>query len=517
MSIGYLDEASTTTVKEPGSGAARGSTGVMSALWADWRWSLVAVIALGVGLALGSAWLTPRGPISSGDALWTMGIGALVGVVAGVLMGSRWAILILPIVFVPVFEIARMDVVGPTVDSIHLDSMYGVIALVLGRVMHGFLLFAPLALGTIAGVALARVLGNTTARIPGAFGWVTVGVTCAALAVLAFGIARPASIAPIFGSEADPPAGSIAELATIPIGGHDQAMMIRGRDIENPVLLYLAGGPGGTDIGAMRADVSLEQRFVVATWDQRGAGKSYGALDPTDSFTLDQMVADTLEVTDYLRERFDEDKVFVVGQSWGSTLGALAVAERPDLYHAFVGIGQMVSQRETDIMFWEDTMAWATSTGRDDLAETLRRNGPPPYQEVSDYAPIVSYEHDWNAYPEFDGSNEMPSILFVPEYSFMDRINAFRGFLDTAATLYPQLQGIDFREDLPRLDVPYYMILGEHEARGRAVLANEWYDQLEAPYKESIVFAGSGHRAHFDRPGLFADVMAGVLANTGRG
>src|SRR5690606_22711880 len=184
----------------------------------------------------------------------------------------------------------------------------------------------------------------------------------------------------------------------------------------NPVLLYLTGGPGGTDLGAIRRDVTLEQDFTVVVWEQRGAGKSYAALDPTDTFTLDQLVSDAIEVTEYLRDRFDEEKIYLVGQSWGSTLGVLAAQARPDLYHAFVGVGQMVSPRETDILFWEDTLAWAEETGNVGLAETLRRNGPPPYDDLIRYDPVVSHEHDWNAYPQMDLTNEMPAILFVPEY-----------------------------------------------------------------------------------------------------
>jgi pimeloyl-ACP methyl ester carboxylesterase len=171
----------------------------------------------------------------------------------------------------------------------------------------------------------------------------------------------------------------------------------------------------------------------------------------------------------------------------------------------------MVSQRETDIMFWEDTLAWAEQTENTGLAETLRRNGPPPYENLMHYDPFIAREHDWNPYPEFDPNNEMPAILFVPEYSWMDRINAFKGFLDTVGTLYPQLQGIDFRQDAPTLEIPFYMVLGEHEARGRAVLANEWFDIVDAPVKERIIFEGAGHRAHFDNPGEFAEVMSRVV------
>jgi pimeloyl-ACP methyl ester carboxylesterase len=335
-----------------------------------------------------------------------------------------------------------------------------------------------------------------------------------ALVVVAALIARPATTPPIVGPDGGPLPGSIAELTTVRIGGHEQALMIRGRSVDSPVLLFLAGGPGGTEIGAMRADTDLEQDFVVVTWDQRGTGKSYAALDPTATLTLEQTIADTIELTDYLRQRFDEDRIYLVGQSWGSTLGVLAAQRRPELYHAFVGSGQMVSQRETDVMFWEDTLAWAERSGDEALAATLRENGPPPYDTLLLYEPALSHEHDWNPYPELDVSKEMPGNLFVVENSLMDRVNGLRGFLDTFSVLYPQLQGIDFRRDVPSLDVPVYMVAGQHEARGRAVPADEWFAALEAPSKERIVFDASGHRPNFEQPGRFAEVMRDVLSDT---
>jgi pimeloyl-ACP methyl ester carboxylesterase len=491
-----------------------GGPGVLEVLWSNRRIGLVAAVALVAGLGLLSAWVNPRGPITTTEALISMAIAFMVGVGAALATGSRWSLLAAPVVFAVVFEFARMSAVGPTVDAINLGSFYGIVAFVLGRVVHGLLVVAPMMLGTVYGVWLAGRLGKGVAATLGRFGWTVTGLATVALLALGFFIARPASTAPIVGADGEPLAGSVAELATVSIGGHDQAMMIRGRSVDNPVLLYLTGGPGGTDLGAMRRDVALEQDFTVVVWDQRGAGKSYAALDPTDTFTLGQLVADTVEVTNYLRNRFGEDRIYLVGQSWGSTLGVLAVQRRPELYHAFVGVGQMVSQRETDILFWEDTLAWAEETGNTGIAETLRTNGPPPYDNLNHYDPVISHEHDWNVYPEFDSNNEMPAILFVPEYSFMDRVNAFRAFLDTNGTLYPQLQDLDFRRDVSRLEVPVYMVLGEHEARGRAVLAEEWFEMLEAPSKQSVVFEGSGHRAHFDEPVEFAKLMIDVQHDT---
>ncbi|HSJ83186.1 MAG TPA: alpha/beta fold hydrolase [Acidimicrobiia bacterium] len=482
--------------------------------WSDWRVSLAVVVVLAAAAGLLGAWLTPRGPITTAEALTSLGAALFVGLAAGLVMGSRWSILATPVVFVVVFELARMGTVGPTVDAIDLGGFYGIVAFVLGRVFHGLLVLAPMILGSMYGVWLAGRLGSVSSAAMGGLAWTFTGALTLAMIVVAFSIARPATTAPIVGPDGETLPGSVAELVTVPIGGHDQTMLIRGRSADNPVLLYLTGGPGGTDIGALRRDVTLEQDFTVVAWDQRGAGKSYSALDPVDTFTVDSLVADTIAVTNYLRDRFDESRIYLVGQSWGSTLGVLAVEQHPELYHAFVGVGQMVSQRETDIMFWEDALAWADETGNTGLAETLRRNGPPPYQDLMLYDPFIASEHDWNVYPEFDPNTEMPAILFVPEYSWMDRINAFKGFLDTAGTLYPQLQDLDFRRDVTLLEVPVYMVLGEHEARGRAVIAREWFELLEAPYKEGIVFEGAGHRAHFDQPGRFSRVMTDILEDT---
>ena len=102
----------------------------------------------------------------------------------------------------------------------------------------------------------------------------------------------------------------------------------------------------------MRRHLSaLEKHFTVVTWDQRGSGTSYAELDLTETVSLDGYVSDTIELTNYLRDRVDKDDIYLLGQSWGTTLGVLAVQERPDLYRAFVGAVQMVSQLATDRIF----------------------------------------------------------------------------------------------------------------------------------------------------------------------
>lgn len=307
-------------------------------------------------------------------------------------------------------------------------------------------------------------------------------------------------------------------LTTAHVGGHDTGLMLRGQSAAAPVLLFLAGGPGGTERGSMRLfGKPLEHDFVVATWDQRGAGTSYGALDPTSTVTFDRAVADTIELTEQLRARFGQDRIYLVGQSYGTLLGIRAVQQRPDLFAAHVGAGQMVSPVATDRLFYDDTIALATRTGDAALLATLRRNGPPPYASVFPYEAALTYEREWNPYarePAYAAAGELPGNVLVPEYDLVQKVEAIPSFLDFFAALYPQLQDIDFRTQATRLQVPVYLLEGEHEARGRAIPAREWFDALDAPTKAWVDIPSAGHRPNFEQPDRFAEVMHTVLAET---
>ena len=468
-----------------------------------------------LAFALGSAWFTPRGPLTPSQALVTMALAVAVGLVVGAVTGHRWSVLLAPLAFMAVFEVARIGAWGPTVDAPASLGLLHVLAFLVGRVPHLLLAVVPMVFGTIVGLAAAPAVGVAGSRPLGAGGWVGAGALALVVAVVGIAVARPAATAPIIGSDGRVAPGSVAELTTVTIGGQPQALMIRGRNTDLPVLLHLAGGPGGTDIGAMRLDTGLEERFVVATWDQRGTGRSYPAFDPAHTLTLEQVVADTIEVTEYLRERFGQDRILITGQSWGSIPATLAAQKRPELYHALVTTGHMACIRETDVLFYEDTLAWARERGDTALVARLETLGPPPYAEpIGTYPTIVGAERALNPYPEFDGRSEITSTLFVPEFSLMDTIGAIRGLTDVYARLYPQLQDLDLRVEVPRLEVPVWLVMGRHEARGRVEPAQAWFEALEAPQKHWVVLEGSSHRANFERPVEYRRVLEDAMTAT---
>jgi proline iminopeptidase len=477
------------------------------------------VAPLGWGVASG-LWM-PRGPLGSGQALWSIAISLFVGGVVGFAWRSRWAMLAAPVAFAAAVELSRIGVVGPTVDRPQFTT-YGVLALVVGRGFHALVSWLPIVLGAAigAGAARARVAVMPDTRSVGVIARrVAAGVAALGLGTFSILLVRPARTDPIVDAAGSDVADSIAEFATVDINGHDLSMLIRGHDVDNPVLLFLAGGPGGSEMGAMRNHLpELERHFTVVTWDQRGTGKSYAALDPTDTLTLEGAVDDTLAVTDHLRERFGQDRVYLLGQSWGSTLGVLAVDRQPELYRAFIGVGQMVSQLATDRIFYDDTLAWAREHGDDALADELVRIGPPPYDRMLDYETALSYEHEVYPYdhsPNSEGEGGFSENFMVEEYTVVEQVHLLAAFMDMFSVLYPQLQEIDFRTQVTRLDVPAYFVQGAHEAPGRARVFEEWFDVLDAPSKDVVTFDTSGHRPMFEQPDEFVAYMVDtVLAAT---
>ena len=279
----------------------------------------------------------------------------------------------------------------------------------------------------------------------------------------------------------------------------------------------LRHGPGQSDLPYSRVMFDdLSRDFVVVGWDQRGTGKSSAALDPVSALTLNQAVADTLELSQYLRNRFDEKKIYLMGESWGSTLGVLAVQRQPELYYAWIGSGQMVSQRETDRRLYQDVLALADLNGDVETVKTMRAFGEPPYADIPYANAFVMGQYDRlykpytppQAYMTKGNAAKLgPYGVLASEYNFVEKFNVLRGLLDMFSIMYPQLQEIDFRRDVPRLEVPVYILDGQAELTARRNLALEWFDKLEAPSKRMFSFENAAHSVAFEQFEAFHKLM----------
>jgi pimeloyl-ACP methyl ester carboxylesterase len=139
----------------------------------------------------------------------------------------------------------------------------------------------------------------------------------------------------------------MSTLEKVRVGGADQWILERSENIDNPIVLFLHGGPGTSQLTLNRRNTrDLERFFTVVNWDQRGAGKSYPAIRNVQRMTIDQFVEDTRELTLYLLRTFDKARLVLVGHSWGTVVGALAVARYPELYSCYVGVGQTANMTD---------------------------------------------------------------------------------------------------------------------------------------------------------------------------
>ena len=183
----------------------------------------------------------------------------------------------------------------------------------------------------------------------------------------------------------------IDSIEKVRLGGVDQWILIRGWNRDNPVLLLMHGGPGFPCMPFAHVASELEKRFVVVHWDQRGAGKSYSPSIPASSMNMKQFVADTLELTDLLRVRFNQPRILLGAHSWGSMIAALAVAQAPERYSAYVAVSQAANAPESERLMYRWALDKAAEKGNEKAISELKQIGPPPYERFADYNKMTGW------------------------------------------------------------------------------------------------------------------------------
>lgn len=370
-----------------------------------------------------------------------------------------------------------------------------------------FWIWLPLALAVLFLIIFQFVSKPVrTKRIIGITGMLIIAV----LAVVASQFF--ASTPPIVDSNGQQIPNAIASLEKVTINASDQWITIRGQNKENPVLLFLSGGPGGSQlVTERRALGKLEESFVVVNWDQPGAGKSYNAVDQK-ALTVDRYVNDGLALAAYLRDRFQKEKIFLLGESWGSALGVWMIQKEPDLFYAFGGTGQMVAFLENDLKCYQFAIDQARERGDTKKIQALEKQGPPPYYgkgtALKESAFLLETFRYMNADPDIsdDGFNTLQDLA-GHEYGLLDKVNWFRGLLYTLDVVYPQLWEVDFRIQAPALEIPVFFLIGRHDVNAPPDLTEAYYQILQAPKKELIWFERSGHNPWVTEADLFSEVL----------
>ena len=316
---------------------------------------------------------------------------------------------------------------------------------------------------------------------------------------------------------------SYAEKVWVPVNGLPQGMFITGRNSDGPVLLFLHGGPGMPEYWLTRRyPIGLERHFIVAWWEQRGAGLSYRRGIPAETMTLEQFVADTLEVTDYLRRRFGRDRIYLMGHSWGSYVGIQVAAREPARFHAYIGVAQISHQIRSERLSHEYLLERYRERGDRGMVRRLE-NVPLPltvplpaaYDAVRDKAMHqlgVGTTRDMRSVVR---GLFLPSWRF-PEYTLREKLGLWRGKrFSRRSTLWDQMLATDLTSQVTHLDIPAYFLHGIHDRTVSYALARSYAASLAAPLVGFYSFDASAHSPMFEEPDRTLRILAeDVLGNT---
>lgn len=315
--------------------------------------------------------------------------------------------------------------------------------------------------------------------------------------------------------------GSISERVTVEIGGIPQGMIIQSADPANPVLLFLHGGPGMVEFFMEQEyPTGLAQHFTMVWWEQRGAGMSFSADIPPETMTLDQMISDAIQVADYLRARFGQDRIIMLGHSWGAYLGIQVAAAAPDRFLAYVGMGQIVHQLQSEVM------------AHDHLLEVYGARGDRAMVRRLEAAPVTMEDGTSDAWMRLRDRamhgagvghmHEMTSVvtgIFLPmwrvrAYTLPEKINIWRGKLWSRPFLWEDLVRDDLSRRLTTFDLPIYVLAGRHDYTTNTELSRAYFDAIEAPVKGFYLFDNSAHSPLFENPAMAKAILLNDVLGT---
>ena len=330
----------------------------------------------------------------------------------------------------------------------------------------------------------------------------------------------PGTPKPFLDERGNPIAGSISEKIRVNINGVEQGMFIQGRSTGNPVLLYLHGGVPDhflTD----RYPTGLEDIFTVVWWEQRGSGLSYHPDMAPESLNPEQLVSDTLALTNYLRERFGQTKIYLMGRSGGTFFGIQAAARAPKLLHAYIAVTQISNQLESERLAHRYMLQRYKDKGNHKMAKRLEQAPvgdtaplPDAYLKVRDVAMHelgVGTTHDMKSV----FTDMFLRSLLHRGYTLSEKIALWRGKLFSGSRLWNTQLSTDLTKKVTRLEIPVYFLHGVYDYTVSYPLAKAYYERLEAPVKGFYTFEQSAHSPMFEEPQRMREIVrADVLTGS---
>jgi pimeloyl-ACP methyl ester carboxylesterase len=299
--------------------------------------------------------------------------------------------------------------------------------------------------------------------------------------------------------------GGIDELEAVELGGVKQWINVRGNHPDNPILLFIHGGPGSPMMPeSWTFQRPWEDFFTVVQWDQRGAGKTF-AGSPDAPLSAARMQADAEQLIELLRERYGKRRIFLMGHSWGSILGLRVARHRPDLLYAYIGVGQVVNGRRNEQVGYAQTLAEARRVGNREAVKELEAIAPYPGASGALALEKVIAERKWDVAlggmifgKSVDDADQVRSLS--PAYSAADLEATPAGELKSVMALIPDALAADF-DTTTAYRTPIFIFAGAHDRTTPETEAKAYFDRIQAPQKRFFLVRNAAHYVVNEAPG----------------
>lgn len=293
------------------------------------------------------------------------------------------------------------------------------------------------------------------------------------------------------------------------IGGIDQWLNVRGQDKANPIILFVHGGPASPLIPTLwQFQRPLEEYFTVVNYDQSGAGKTYvedHSAAVAATLHIPRYIDDAIEVAEHIRTRYGQRKVILMAHSWGTVIGLGAALKRPDLFHAYVGIGQVINTHDNERISFDYGLQQAQAQGNAAAVKEMQSIAPYPGDQPITRERIIiarkwaQFYGGLTAYRD-ESQYFFNAPLLSPEYSAADVCAVDQGNVFTLGRVLPEFLEVDYK-GIRSMSIPVFMFLGRHDYTTPAQPTADWLAQLSAPAKQGVWFERSSHMIPWEEPG----------------
>ncbi|MBN2779098.1 MAG: alpha/beta hydrolase [Bacteroidales bacterium] len=300
----------------------------------------------------------------------------------------------------------------------------------------------------------------------------------------------------------------------VQINGANLGMFITGTDSTKPVLLFVHGGPGMPEYTISREHpLVLEKYFTVCWLEQRGAGMSYDKKMTKESLSFEILISDLIEVSKYLKSRFNQEKIYLMAHSGGSFSAMQLVAKAPEHFHAYLAVAQITNQQESEKLAFEYMTNEYRKRGDKKMLKEFSKYDINKLNNPKYYVMRDKPMHHLG----IGTTHEMKSVItgvFFPvmknkDYTFRERINIWRGKSFTTKTvgLWSELVLTDITQKVKKIEVPIYFFHGVYDYTVSYKLAKSYYEMLVAPEKAFYSFENSAHSPMFEESQKFGEII----------